>query len=155
MKNRHESAKHPLSSGIPCTSHSCIQCCLETSMPLSSTDITRIVKLGYKLSDFVTTLADGTQQLRNVSGQCVFLSEAGCAVYPHRPAGCQLYPLIWDEDCGHAVRDPLCPHAGEFEVTKADVRNLKRLIERLKSRAGQSGYLYHRPFLPPIPWRCR
>jgi Fe-S-cluster containining protein len=133
MKSRRESTKHPLSSGIPCTSHSCMQCCLETNMPLSSSDITRIVKLGYELSDFVTTPADGAYQLRNISGRCVFLSEVGCTIYPNRPEGCQLYPLIWDEDFGQAVRDHLCPHAGEFEVKKTDRANLKKLIKRLKT----------------------
>jgi Fe-S-cluster containining protein len=134
MKRRRESAKkHPLSSGIPCTSHSCMQCCLETSMPLSSSDITRIVNLGYELCDFVTTLAGGAYQLRNIAGRCVFLSEVGCTIYPDRPEGCQLYPLIWDEDFGQAVRDHLCPHAGEFDVRKPDRTNLKKLIGRLKT----------------------
>jgi Fe-S-cluster containining protein len=133
MKSRRESAKHPLNSGIPCTSHSCMQCCLETSMPLSSSDITRIVKLGYERSDFVTMLTDGAYQLRNRSGRCVFLSEVGCTIYPNRPEGCQLYPLIWDEDRGQAVRDYLCPHAGEFDVRKPDRANLKKLIKRLKT----------------------
>ncbi len=133
MKSRRESTQHPLSSGIPCVSHSCMQCCHETSMPLSSADITRIVKLGYELSDFVTRPADGNYQLRNIAGRCVFLSEVGCTIYPDRPEGCQLYPLIWDEDHGQAVRDYLCPHADEFEVTKADITNLKKLIGRLKT----------------------
>ncbi|MBN1455615.1 MAG: YkgJ family cysteine cluster protein [Methanomicrobia archaeon] len=124
-----------MSSGIPCVSHSysCIQCCLDTNMPLSSSDITRIVKLGYEFGNFVKTLADGAYQLRNSSGRCVFLSEVGCTIYPDRPAGCQLYPLIWDKDCGHAVRDHLCPHADEFAVTKTDITNLKQLIRRLKT----------------------
>jgi Fe-S-cluster containining protein len=133
MKNRRESIQHPLSSGIPCASHSCMQCCLETSMPLSSSDITRIVKLGYEPSDFVTTLTDGAHQLRNVAGRCVFLSEVGCTIYPNRPEGCRLYPLIWDEEHGQAVRDYLCPHADEFEVKKPDITNLKKLIWRLKT----------------------
>ena len=132
MKSRRESVKHPLSSGIPCTSHSCMQCCLETSMPLSLSDIARIVKLGYKLTDFVTTMTDGTQQLRNVSGHCVFLSEVGCTIYPQRPEGCRVYPLIWDADCSRAVRDHLCPYGGEFEVQKRNIRTLKKLLERLK-----------------------
>ena len=131
MKSRRESAKHPLSSGIPCVSHSCMQCCCETSMPLSASDVTRIVKLGYKLDDFVTTLADGTQQLRNISGRCVFLSEVGCTIYPQRPEGCQVYPLIWDADYGQAVRDHLCPYGGEFEVRKEDIRTLKKLLGRI------------------------
>ena len=133
MKNRNKSSKHSLSSGTPCVSHGCMQCCFETSMPLSSSDIARIMKLGYEFSDFVTTLADGTQQLRNVSGRCVFLAEAGCMIYPNRPEGCQLYPLIWDADCNRAVRDYLCPYAGEFDVKQADILRLKKLIRRLKT----------------------
>ncbi len=125
------SRKHPLSSGIPCVSHNCVRCCRETRMPLSASDIRRIVKLGYKQRDFVTRAADGTYQLRNVAGRCVFLSETGCRIYPNRPDGCRVYPLIWDEDCGRAVRDHLCPYADEFVVKKADIVRLKRLLGRL------------------------
>ena len=101
-------------------------------MPLSVADITRIVKLGYEFSDFVTTSAHGAKQLKNVAGRCVFLSEVGCTIYPDRPEGCRLYPLTWDEDRGQAVRDYFCPHAGEFDVKNPDTTNLKKLIGRLK-----------------------
>jgi len=102
-------------------------------MPLSASDIARIVKLGYELSDFAMTLADGAYQLRNIAGRCIFLSERGCTIYPDRPAGCQIYPLIWDEAHGQAVRDHLCPHRAEFDVTKQDIANLKKLIRRLRT----------------------
>jgi Fe-S-cluster containining protein len=128
MKSR--SHKHPLSSGIPCVNHRCLRCCIETSMPLSSFDIQRIVKRGYDLSDF-TIKTDGGRLLKNIAGRCAFLSEDGCTIYPYRPEGCRIYPLIWDEDRGQAVRDYLCPYASEFEVKKEDITQLKNLLRRL------------------------
>jgi Fe-S-cluster containining protein len=130
MKSR-SSHKHPLRSGIPCVNHRCVRCCIETSMPLSVFDIQKIVKRGgYDLSNF-TIEADGGRQLKNIAGRCAFLSEDGCTIYPYRPEGCQLYPLIWDEDRGQAVRDYLCPYASEFDVKKADITKLKNLLGRL------------------------
>jgi Fe-S-cluster containining protein len=99
-------------------------------MPLSSFDIQRIVKRGYDLSDF-TIKTDGGRLLKNIAGRCAFLSEDGCMIYPYRPEGCRIYPLIWDEDRGQAVRDYLCPYASEFEVKKEDITQLKNLLRRL------------------------
>jgi Fe-S-cluster containining protein len=90
------------------------------------------VKLGYTLSDFITVKSDGERQLKNISGRCVFLSEDGCTIYPYRPEGCQLYPLIYDADLRQAVRDHLCPYAGEFGVEKGDIKKLKNLLGRLE-----------------------
>lgn len=128
MKSR--SSKHPLRSGIPCVNHRCVRCCIETRMSLSVFDVTKILKRGYDHSDF-TIQSDGGRQLKNISGRCVFLSEDGCMIYPYRPEGCQLYPLIYDEELRKAVIDILCPHACEFEVKKEDITKLKNLLGRL------------------------
>ena len=126
------SHKHPLRSGIPCVNHRCVRCCMETSMPLSSFDIQKIVKRGYDLSDF-TIKADGGRQLKNIAGRCAFLSEDGCTIYPDRPEGCRIYPLIYDEELRKAVVDLLCPYASEFDVTKGGITKLKNLLGRLVS----------------------
>ena len=131
MKSRSSHTKHPLGSGIPCVNHRCVRCCIETSMPLSALDIAEIVKRGgYDPSDF-TIEADGVRQLKNIAGRCVFLSEDGCTIYPYRPEGCRIYPLIYDEARRKAVMDPLCPYAAEFDVTKRDITKLKNLLGRL------------------------
>ena len=99
-------------------------------MPLSPSDIAKILRLGYGLKDFTIKVDDGWC-LKNVSGRCVFLSEGGCKIYPHRPKGCGLYPLIYDEELKHAVIDHLCPYGGEFTVKKEDLKKLKNLLGRL------------------------
>jgi hypothetical protein len=104
-------------------------------MPLSTLDITRIMKLGYRRNDFTIRLNGGGWRLKNVSGRCVFLAEGGCRIYPNRPEGCQLYPLIYDEGLQHAVIDHLCPYGCEFKVGNEEIKKLKTLIERLEKEA--------------------
>ncbi|RZN42450.1 MAG: YkgJ family cysteine cluster protein [Methanophagales archaeon ANME-1-THS] len=127
--------KHPLRSGIPCVKHNCVQCCLETSMPLTTRDITRIMKLGYERTDFTIPSNGGGWRLKNVSGRCVFLSERGCRIYQYRPEGCRLYPLIYDEGVHRAVIDHLCPYGCEFKAGKAEIKKLMNLLERLATGA--------------------
>ena len=122
--------KHGLTSGIPCRIHKCVECCIETRMPLSSRDIERIVKLGFKLEDF-TVEEEGEVRLRNVSGRCFFLTDDGCKIYPYRPEGCRLYPLIYDERSGEFLMDTICPYRHEFKVKEEDKAKLLRLLERL------------------------
>jgi len=126
------SARHVLGSGMPCVNHTCVQCCLETQMLLSPDDLRRIVRLGYDLDDFAVQVDDGWS-LKNVSGHCVFLAKDGCTIYPNRPEGCQLYPLIYDETRHQAILDYLCPYSSEFRVTTGDLTTLKNLLVRLKN----------------------
>jgi len=120
--------KHPLRSGVPCRRYRCIKCCIETEMPLTRTDIKRILSLGYPLQYFV--VKDGeTLKLKNVNGRCVFLTEGGCKIYNHRPEGCRLYPLIYDENLNKPVLDDYCPHKNEFQPKKDDAEKLINLIK--------------------------
>jgi len=119
-----------LGRGTLCVRHKCVECCLETRMPLSNFDLKRILKLGYKLEYFAVK-TDGEWRLKNKSGRCVFLIEEGCGIYPHRPEGCRLYPLVYDENLRKAVIDPLCPYSYLFKVQKNDVKRLKTLFEKL------------------------
>lgn len=88
----------------------CAKCCYDTEMPLTREDIARIVSLGYKISDFVRVGADGIPRLKNVNGHCVFLDEdtGKCKIYPWRPLGCRLYPLIYIDGVGPGF-DEYCP----------------------------------------------
>jgi hypothetical protein len=112
-------------------------------MPLSPLDITRIMKLGYRRSDFTIRL-DGGWRLKNVSGRCIFLSGSGCRIYPYRPEGCQVYPLIYDEGSQQAVIDHLCPYGREFKVGKEEIKKLKSLLERLAkdTKMSQKGFFF-------------
>ena len=120
--------RHSLASGIPCVKRKCVKCCLETRMPLSNLDLGRILKLNYELEYFAVK-TNGGWRLKNNRGRCVFLQEKGCRIYPHRPDGCKLYPLVYDETLKKAVIDPLCPYGYLFEVQKNDVERLKTLLE--------------------------
>jgi hypothetical protein len=102
-------------------------------MPLSRPDIERIQKLGYRLTDFAQKTED-EMLLKNKLGKCVFLSDCGCRIYPHRPEGCRLYPLVYDENSQKATVDYLCPYGYEFEVKEEDAKRLKALLGRLGIR---------------------
>ena len=110
--------------------HKCVECCLETRMPLSNFDLKRILKLGYK-PEYFAVRTDGEWRLKNNSGRCVFLSEESCRIYRHRPEGCRLYPLVYDENLRKAVVDPFCPYGYLLKVQKNDVKRLKILLEKL------------------------
>lgn len=131
MKKGGEAEERLPRRAIPCLKHTCVQCCIETKMPLSRLDTKRILKLGYLLEDFALKVGKGWR-LRNCSGRCVFLSEEGCKIYSCRPEGCRLYPLVFDENIQKVVIDHTCPYGYEFEVEKDDVKKLRILLERLE-----------------------
>jgi Fe-S-cluster containining protein len=113
-----------------CLRHGCIRCCLNTEMPLSLLDIDRIKGLGFA-EDFFLDVVSGSRQLKNLSGRCVFHNGQQCTIYTDRPEGCQLYPVIFDEDKGQAVLDSYCPYHDEFQLTPSISRKLVRLVRKL------------------------
>jgi Fe-S-cluster containining protein len=133
-----EGEKSALGSGSPCLEHGCVECCLETEMPLTRVDMRRITRKGFRLSDFAVKVG-AEWRLRNSSGHCFFLSGDMCMIYSHRPEGCRLYPLVYNEDMGKSTMDDLCPHGMEFETDKEDVASLIRLIRRLEKEAEKEG----------------
>ena len=94
-------------------SEDCFECCLETEMPLSEKDITRISGLGFNIEDFLDE-QDGFMVLRNIDGKCFFLNKGKCKIYENRPEGCTYYPLIYDLETDEFVIDDLCTHAQDF-----------------------------------------
>jgi len=130
MNKKSGTKKYSLRSGVLCVKNRCVQCCIETRMPLSRLDMKRISKLDYRLENFAIKTEEGWR-LKNRFGRCVFLVEGGCKIYPHRPEGCRLYPLAYDENSGKMVLDNLCPYRYEFKVEKDDIQKLKSLLERL------------------------
>jgi len=139
MNKKSGIGKYSLRSGIPCVKNKCIHCCIETRMPLSRLDIKRILKLDYQLEDFTVKMREGWR-LKNQFGRCVFLLEGGCKIYHHRPRGCMLYPLIYDENSQKMVLDNLCPYKDKFEVEKDDNKKLKSLLERLEKEENLHSY---------------
>ncbi len=107
----------------------CGKCCLETRMPLTEEDISRIKSLGYPEWYFVQW--ENVPRLRNEKGKCVFLREDGsCSIYEHRPKGCRLYPLIFDSERGPTV-DSRCPRRKGVEYDESDVEALLELVKEV------------------------
>ena len=52
------------------------------------------------------------------------IEEKGCKIYNSRPAGCRLYPLLFDEISGKAVIDDFCPHGCEFQYNDEEIKKL-------------------------------
>jgi len=92
--------------------------------------VARLTALGFKVRDFAYGYGH-KRVLRNVGGRCFFLGKEGCTVYSDRPAGCRLYPLVYDEGRRRGVLDSICPHREEFTVGEADREALRSLIRKL------------------------
>jgi len=132
-KKNNETKKHLLSSGIPCTIHNCVKCCIETRMPLSRFDIERISRQGYRFKDFVVK-RKRERRLKNRNGRCVFLGDNGCKIYSFRPEGCRLYPLVYNEKYRKVVVHGLCPYGHEFKVSRDDRENLYAFFKKLSKK---------------------
>src|SRR3972149_11348615 len=87
----------------------CGECCLETEMLLSTEDLAKLEKKGYKKEFFARVDKAAYTVLRNSHGCCVFfdVENRRCKVYSERPSGCRVYPVIYDEDKG-LVADNVC-----------------------------------------------
>ena len=119
-----------LGGGGPCRTHGCSACCVDTRMPLSRVAVARISAAGHRAADFAQGHGN-RRTLRNVEGSCVFLVDGQCSVYPIRPEGCRLYPLVLDEARGRPTLDAYCPHRDEFRVDEGDREALMLLVRRL------------------------
>ena len=100
-------------------------------MALTRGDVKRLRALGYRDRDFLGVIK-GERYLLNHHGACVFLGEQGCRIYPHRPMGCRLYPLVYDARTGRSVLDSECPHRDEFRIREDDVRRLRDLVRAVQ-----------------------
>jgi Fe-S-cluster containining protein len=67
------------------------------------------------------------------SGRCVFLQEEGFEIYPYRPKGCYLYPLVYDENLDEPIMDQICPYNHKFKAKRNSVKRLESLIGRICS----------------------
>ena len=117
----------------------CGKCCYDTKMPLTRSGIERIKKLGFPEEYFVDRRGR-IPRLKNVDGHCVFLDPESnaCTIYPDRPEGCRLYPLVYDVESDRVVVDPLCPKANSIpqKLIKELSGALLSLIDRLERDYG-------------------
>ena len=116
----------------------CGACCIETEMLLSTEDIERLERKGCSKEFFVRFDRAGYAILRNLQGHCVFY-DAGkkrCKVRAHRPLGCRIYPVIYDEAKGIVV-DSICPsHSSVTEKQKAKRgKKVLKLLETIDAEA--------------------
>jgi Fe-S-cluster containining protein len=86
--------------------------------------------MGYRFKDFVMKRKK-KHHLKNINGRCVFLGDNGCIIYSFRPEGCQLYPLIYDENFRKFVIHDLCPYSHMFKASMEDIEVLFSLIKKL------------------------
>ncbi len=105
-------------------------------MELLPEDIERLISLGFRLRDFACYKA-GYVRLKNVNGHCVFFDERAksCRIYPYRPIGCRLYPLIFDDVLGVTI-DEECPMA--YTIDEKEVERLAPYVILFVKRASQT-----------------
>ena len=102
-------------------------------MELSNDDIKRLEDIGYRLEEFAVFDGGGTL-LRNVNGHCYFYSPSArkCRIYPKRPLGCYIYPVVYLENEGTIV-DELCPmgHTISEKELKTKAKILNKLLKKI------------------------
>jgi Fe-S-cluster containining protein len=107
-------------------------------MLLSAKDIERLEKKGYDRTFFVRFDSEGYATLRNRRGHCVFYDteKSRCKVRAHRPLGCRIYPVIYDEDKGITV-DQICTSRGSVTEKQKAKRGAKvlKLLETIDAEA--------------------
>ena len=113
-----------------CLQYGCIKCCLNTEMPLTSSDIIRIRRLRVS-NDFFIAKKNGNRHLKNLSGRCIFHNGQRCTIYNYRPEGCRLYPVIFCETTGETLLDSYCPHHEKFQLTSSASHEVIKLVREL------------------------
>ena len=101
-------------------------------MLISNRDIKRIEKLGFSINFFVDDV-EGWLQLKNKNGLCVFHDGTKCLIYPQRPKGCTLYPVIYDADNDCAIIDEDCPYGSHFSISNDIKKQLFFLVSKIKT----------------------
>jgi Fe-S-cluster containining protein len=110
----------------------CGVCCSETEMLLATEDIERLLRKGYRKTFFAKLDSKGYLTLKNFDGFCVFYDKEKqrCKVRAIRPAGCRIYPVMYDEDKGIVI-DDICP-AGDAINEKQKAKRGEQVLKLLK-----------------------
>jgi Fe-S-cluster containining protein len=107
-------------------------------MLLSLKDIERLERKGYDRDFFARFDSQGYATLKNNRGYCVFYDaeKRRCKIRAHRPSGCRIYPVIYDEDKGIIV-DPICPSRNSVTDKQKAKRGDKviKLLEMIDAEA--------------------
>jgi hypothetical protein len=105
-------------------------------MALLEGDVRRIESLGYARERFAME-SRGLIVLKNLHHRCVFHDGERCTIYKERPAGCRLYPVVFEEYSGTASMDRMCPFREEFHLSPESRRGSVNLHHRLIEEARQ------------------
>lgn len=122
---------------VRCSFNDCHKCCLETQMLLTESDLKRIESLGYSRQDFCLDIrsSSGFLQLKNIHGRCFFLTEQGkCSIYDSRPAGCKVYPLVYELSEEDILIDDDCREVKWFvdqKYSEEQIQHVKKLAHTL------------------------
>ena len=127
---------------VRCGFRDCHQCCLETEMILTDTEVDIIEqKSGISRGEFLLKPedTDGFLQLRNVDSvlgrKCYFLSDKGkCTIYKFAPQGCRMYPLILNLETDETMIDVDCrerPWFAEQNYMQGQIISIKQLVNTL------------------------
>jgi Fe-S-cluster containining protein len=102
-------------------------------MLLTKEDIKRIEKKGFHKKYFLKIDKEGYAQLKNRNGCCVFYNSENhqCNIYNDKPSGCEVYPVILDEDVGIII-DDLCPKQATIHIDEKNEKG-KNVIKLLKT----------------------
>jgi len=113
-------------------------------MLLSENDITRLVKQGLSKRYFVRFDKQGYAFLKNKDGYCVFYdrNRHQCSIYPNRPRGCRVYPVILDEEIG-IILDELCPerHSISDKEKRDKGKRVVNLLQEIDTEAEKRRFL--------------
>lgn len=126
----------------PCVPRGCSACCHDTQMLLTNEDVLRLgadhadEPFWYEDDGYLALATRDAPAIEGHAGRpCWFLGDDGrCTVHDKRPAGCRLYPAIWDTDLGRAVMDSAhCPHTDGFRLPRITQDAVKRLVDTLEA----------------------
>ena len=86
-------------------------CCARTTYKLTNGDIDRLLEVtrGDALRDATIRNPDGTIQFKE---PCQYHVNNRCIVYKHRPLGCRIYPIVYNN---RVTVDPFCPGHAEIQ----------------------------------------
>lgn len=101
MPDSPERLRHDSPFAYQC--HRCRRCCSRYMIQVNPYEIIHIAAhFGISTSEVLARYVqpDRPWLKRGEDGACVFLTEQGCGIHPHRPGVCRIYPLggRYDED---------------------------------------------------------
>jgi Fe-S-cluster containining protein len=93
------------------------QCCKLGGVVATKNEVDAITERGYP-NHFVKITRDVYGLEWGKDGSCVYLNDSGCSIYPVRPLGCRMFPVV--QTRSHdviLVKCPLASYLSDDEIT--------------------------------------